>query len=73
MSVTKEKVKQMIKTVECKTADKVKIRRVDMRKNIYVAHLTLTQGDEKTLVQKSYTKDQLCSTYAQRMKSQEHK
>lgn len=73
MGVTKEKVKQMIRTVEGKTADKVKIRRVDMRKNNIMAHLTLTQGNQRTLVTKSYTKDVLCSVYAQRVKSQEHK
>lgn len=32
MGVTKEKVKQMIRTVEGKTADKVKIRRVSAEK-----------------------------------------
>lgn len=73
MGIKKEKVQQMIKTVEGKTADKVKIRKLSMHRDRYNADLTITRGEEKVLVSKTYGKDALCSSYAQRIKSQEHK
>lgn len=73
MGITKERVQQMIKTVEGKTVDKVKIRKLSMRRDRYYADLTLTRGEEKVLVSKTYGKDALCSSYAQRVKAQEHK
>lgn len=68
MGVTKDQIKKMIKTVEGKGQDSIKLRQVSVRKNVYKADFTLAKAGEKTFVSKTYTKDALCAAYAQRIK-----
>lgn len=64
MGLNKIKIKEMIKTVEKKSADRIKIREIKIRKEKITADLTLFfKGNKPVLIRKVYSKDVLCGLY----------
>lgn len=70
MGVKKIQIQHMIREVEKKQADKIKIRRLRIRKDSILADLTFTKDEQQTLVTRVYKKDLLCAQYAQSTRSQ---